>query len=119
MRCPALAEAAIGILPDRSREAVRWARRTEDRGDELVLDRPLARPLLLLPVGEVPDGAVRMRIEPFLRYGGAVGRVEVRSPAGDPRAQFVDGFGQWRSLRGVGHVGAPIEVRRRRGRGSA
>ncbi|GMA84874.1 hypothetical protein GCM10025868_01240 [Angustibacter aerolatus] len=61
-----------------------------------MLDRPLARLLLGLPVRELPVRAVLARVDEALaREGRAVGRVEVAPPAGDagPRCSVVSGSG--------------------------
>ena len=86
VRRAAFAVAAVGDFANRAREPGRWARRTEDRCEELVLDRALPRPLLGLAVREVPVGAGRAGVETFPRERRPVLRIEVDAPSGDASA---------------------------------
>src|SRR4028118_1600009 len=82
----------VARLPGGPGESPRRLRGAEDRGDEGVLDRPLARLLLRLPLREVPVRAGVRRVLQ-LRVRGTVRRVEVGAPAGDPGPQRLAGGG--------------------------
>ncbi len=87
VRRPCLA-VLVGGPPEHSRQAARRSRGAEDRREELVLVRPLARPLLRLALREVP---VRTRLEVATLPGHrrAVGRVEIDAPPRDAGAKLV------------------------------
>src|SRR5688500_18860607 len=104
MRGPALAVAAIGELSHASGKPLWRAGGAEHRGQELVLERALTWPLLLLSLGEVPVGTRTGRVEPLLRHRRPVHGVEINSPARYPSPQLVGGLAEGRLLRCVGHL---------------
>jgi hypothetical protein len=102
VRGPGLAEPGVRQPPQGAGQAVQRLRRAEDRREERVLDRPLARRVLGLALREVPGGAGPVLAQRQLGCGGAVRRVEVDAPAGDAGAQLLARLAGARAVRGVG-----------------
>src|SRR5688572_11973802 len=87
--CGAALAVRVGLLAHHPGDAFGRARGAEDRGKELVLDRPLARPLLRLAFGELPVRAVQLGVEHFSGDRWPVLRIEVDAPPGNTSAQLL------------------------------
>src|SRR5690606_22472622 len=101
VRGAALTEPGVGQLSQQPGDALERHRRSEDRCQVPVFDRPLPGQRLALALRELPVGAGCSGVEALPWHGRAITRVEVGPPARNPLLELLPRL-PWRLLgRGV------------------